>query len=164
MSNQWKNLGIPHKGWTLIEVIDVREGGQEEWETDYETCMMCGNEKIRFVHIVTHIELGEELRVGCICAEKMTNDYINPKNQENNLRNRASRRKTWLNREWKRSKKGNKYLKFDGHILTIFQDPKSQQFKCKIDEKYGTKTYTDIAKARIGLFNKLEELKRKSEW
>ena len=70
MANFWKQHGIPHKGWTLVDVIDVREDGQSEWETDYETCMMCGNEKIRYVHILEHPEVDEEFRVGCTCAEK----------------------------------------------------------------------------------------------
>jgi hypothetical protein len=96
MANFWKQQGVPHKGWTLVDVIDVREDGQPEWETDYETCMMCGNEKIRYVHIVEHPEIEEEFRVGCTCAEKMTSDYLNPKRREKELRNKASRRINWL--------------------------------------------------------------------
>lgn len=30
MANFWKQHGIPHKGWTLVDVIDVREDGQSE--------------------------------------------------------------------------------------------------------------------------------------
>lgn len=73
----------------------VREDGQAKWETDYETCMMCGNEKIRYVHIVEHAEVGEAFRVGCTCAVKMTNDYLNPERRERELRNRANRRINW---------------------------------------------------------------------
>ncbi len=40
MSNYWNISGVPHKGWNLIDVIDVREDGQSEDETDYEICMM----------------------------------------------------------------------------------------------------------------------------
>jgi hypothetical protein len=100
MANYWNQEGVPHKGWSLDTVIDVREDGQEEWETDYESCMMCGNEKIRFVHIVSHPEINEEFRVGCICAEKMTGDYVNPKRREQDLQNRARRRANWSNKNW----------------------------------------------------------------
>ncbi len=96
--NYWNQPGIPHKGWVLEDVIDVRENGETEWETDYESCMMCGNEKIRFVHIVSHPEVDDDFRVGCICAEKMTGDYVNPKEKEKQLRNRANRRGTWVKR------------------------------------------------------------------
>jgi len=115
MSNYWNIPGIPHKGWSLIDVIDVREDGQDEDDTDYETCMMCGKEKIRFVDILDHNEVKEEFRVGCVCAEKMTSDYTNPKRLENDLRNKAARRTNWITKEWKYSKNGNQYLNKDGH-------------------------------------------------
>jgi hypothetical protein len=40
MANLWNTSGIPHKGWTLMSVIDIREYGQSADETDYEVCMM----------------------------------------------------------------------------------------------------------------------------
>ena len=100
MPNHWKQFGVPHRGWQLKDVIDIREEGQAEWETDYETCMMCGNEKIRYVHIVTHEEVCEEFRVGCNCAERMTEDYLNPERRERELRNRANRKTNWKNKQW----------------------------------------------------------------
>ena len=57
--------------------------------------MMSGNEKIRYVHIVEHAEVGEAFRVGCTCAEKLTNDYLNPERRERELRNRVNRRINW---------------------------------------------------------------------
>ncbi|NBA88907.1 hypothetical protein GVN16_24240 [Emticicia sp. CRIBPO] len=77
MANYWNRNSIPHKGWTLIDVIDIREEGQKESETEYETCMMCGNEKIRYVHIVENEEVGEVFRVGFNYSRKMTEDYAN---------------------------------------------------------------------------------------
>lgn len=53
MTNYWKKSGIPHKGWILKYVIGVRQDGESEDETDYKTCMMCGNEKIRYVDLET---------------------------------------------------------------------------------------------------------------
>jgi hypothetical protein len=43
MSNYWKVAGVSHKGWQLIDVLDIRDEGQSEIETDYESCMMCGH-------------------------------------------------------------------------------------------------------------------------
>ena len=60
-------------------LIDIREDGQSVEETEYETCTMCNNERIRFVYIVSHKDFREVLKVACVCAEKMTNDYVNPK-------------------------------------------------------------------------------------
>ena len=164
MTNHWKHQGIPHKGWTLEDVIDIREDGQEEWETDYETCMMCGNEKIRYVHILTHPDIDEEFRVGCICAENMTDDYVNPQQREKELRNRTNRRINWTKKEWKRSKNGNYYLTVQGHHLLIYRDKKSKKFKVKIGDIFGKKTFDNLDKAKVAVFNGIEYLKESGDW
>jgi hypothetical protein len=162
--NHWNQSGIPHKGWTLKDVIDVREDGQEEWETDYETCVMCGNEKIRYVHIVTHPEIQDEFRVGCICAEKMTNDYVNPRDRERELRNRTNRRTNWKNKQWKRSKNGNYFLTVQEHHLLIYRDKKTNKYKIKIGDTFGVKSFEDLSKAKIAVFNGIEYFKKRGEW
>lgn len=164
MANYWKQHGIPHKGWKLIDVIDVREDGQEEWETDYETCMMCGNEKIRYVHIVEHFDVTEEFKVGCTCAEKMTSDYINPEKRERELRNRATRRANWIKKQWKISKNGNHYLNIDDRNLLIYRDEKTRKYKVKIKDTFGQKTFDTLEKAKIAVFNGMEYLKEHNKW
>ncbi len=164
MANFWRQHGVPHKGWTLVDVIDVREEGQPESETDYETCMMCGNEKIRYVHILEHPDLNEYFRVGCTCAEKMTNDYINPERRERELRNRASRRINWTKRQWKRSKNGNYFLNIDEHHLLIYRDKGTNKYKVKIGETFGKKTFDTLDKAKTAVFNGIEYLKEKGNW
>ncbi|WGQ16719.1 hypothetical protein [Sphingobacterium faecium] len=138
-----------------MTVID----GQPEWETDYETCMMCGNEKIRYVHIVEHAEVGEESRVGCSCAEKMTNDYLNPERRERELRNKANRRVNWTKKDWKWSKNGNHFLNIEEHHLLIYRDKETNKYKVKIDETFGMKTSDTLEKAKIAVFNEIEYLK-----
>lgn len=164
MNNHWNLPDIPHKGWRLLDVIDIREDGQSVEDTEYETCMMCGNDRIRFVHIVEHAEIDEEFKVGCDCAEKMTNDYVNPGKLERNLRNRAIRRSKWISKEWHENENGNQYLKKDGHYFLIFKDTKSQKFKCKIDKIWGKKFFHTIEEAKAATFNGIYYLKEKKEW
>lgn len=164
MNNHWNLTDIPHKGWRLLDVIDIREDGQSVEDTDYETCMMCGNERIRYVHIVEHNEIDEEFRVGCDCAEKMTNDYVNPGKLERNLKNRAVRRSKWISKEWHFNEKGNQYLKKDGHYFLIFKDTKSRKFKCKVDEIWGKKFFNTVEEAKAAVFNGIDYLKEKEEW
>jgi hypothetical protein len=57
-----------------VDVVDLRADGEPADETDYATCQMCGNEKIRYVHIMEHPDLEENFEVGCVCAEKMSDD------------------------------------------------------------------------------------------
>jgi len=164
MSNLWKQSGVPHKGWTLVDVIDIREDGQSEDDTPYESCMMCGNEKIRYVHIVTHDEIDEEFRVGCICAENMTNDYVNPKRLERDLRNKANKRRTWLKKEWKVSQNGNRYLNYNDHHLLIYRDKKTDKYKVKIGEIFGKKKFDTIQEAKNAVFNGILYLKDNDQW
>lgn len=164
MANYWKQQGIPHKGWTLVDVIDIREDGQTKWETDYETCMMCGNEKIRYVHLVEHTEINEGFRVGCTCAEKMTNDYINPERRERELKNRAKRRIIWTKKNWKRSKNGNYFLNIEERHLLIYRDKKTNKYKVKIGETFGNKIFDSLEKAKIAAFNGMEFLKDNGKW
>jgi len=164
MSNYWNIPGVPHRGWTLINVEDVREEGESEEETDYESCMMCGNEKIRYVHILEHPDINEEYRVGCVCAEKMTGDYVNPGQREKELRNRSNRRLTWLTRKWKTSAKGNDYLNIDDHNVSVMYDEIKDTYKCRIDGTFGTLKYPTKKAAKMALFKKIEHLKEHSKW
>ena len=164
MANYWKEQGIPRKGWILVDVIDIREDGRSELDTNYETCMMCGNEKIRYVHIVKHVEITEEFKVGCTCAEKMTNDYINPEKRERDLRNRANRRVNWRKKDWRVSKNGNYFLNIEERHLLIYKDKKTNKYKVKINEQFGYKTFDTLEKAKIAAFNGMEYLKDKGKW
>ena len=50
----WNIQGIPHKGWECVDVIDLADQFVNEDDIVYERCEMCGNEKIRYVHIMHH--------------------------------------------------------------------------------------------------------------
>lgn len=96
--NRWDQPGVPHKRWHCVDVVDLRADGESGDETDYATCPMWGNEKIRYLHIMEHPDLDESFGVGCVCAEKMSGDYEGPRRREAKLRNRAARRPRWLQR------------------------------------------------------------------
>lgn len=116
---------------------------------------MCGQEKIRYVHIMEHKGYGK-LNVGCICAEKMSNDYTGPKEREKPLRNRTNRRKKWLTREWKQSQKGNDYLNIRGHNIGTCRKRKGWSFW--IDRKFFSNIYKTEEKAKLALFQVFEEM------
>jgi len=164
MANYWKTPGVPHRGWSLTDVIDVREDGQPECETDYETCMMCGNERIRYVHVVKHAEVDREFSVGCDCAEKMTNDYVNPKKKEKELRNRVNRKNNWAKRSWKTNSNDNSYLKMDGHYLLIYTDRKTGKYKVKIDDVFGRRSFGSLKEAKSAALDGVEYYKREGRW
>jgi len=156
--NRWDQLNIPHKGWNCDDVIDLREDGSSVDETNYATCQMCGNEKIRYVHIMSHPNFSECLEVGCFCAEKMSNDYIGPRQREKELKNRANRRLNWLKRKWKISRqRGNPYLKLgDTHLLIFRKNTNPVSWGYKVGDHFGDGSYSSIDKAKLALFDAYE--------
>jgi hypothetical protein len=150
--NRWDVAGVPHKGWACIDVVDLRGDGTRADETSYETCQMCGNEKIRFVHVMAHADVDEPYRVGCICAEKMSGDYQGPRRREGRLRNRAVRRSRWLDRRWRVSAKGNPFLNIEGHNLGVYKT-KAGRWGYRIGNRFGQRTYAALDEAKLALFD-----------
>ena len=112
---RWSQEGIPHKGWRYVDVEDVCEGLAGDNERVYEQCQMCRNERIRYVHILTHPEFDGEIRVGCDCAAKMTDDYVNPQQRERDLKNRLNRKKNFVKQDWYvHPRSGNLVLPYKG--------------------------------------------------
>lgn len=145
--------GVPHKGWSLTAVADLQlDEGRAFGE--YDECEFCGKEQIRYVHTLAHPEYADSIRVGCVCAEHLTADYVNPKQRENELRNRAARRDKWTRRAWKTSAKGNPYLETrDGHHIVVF--PVSSGCMLRIDGRKGRKIYPNVAAAQLASFDYL---------
>lgn len=164
MTNHWEKLTYPHIGWNLINVIDVLDGKKNTNQSQYGNCNMCGREQIRYVHIIKHVLIDNELRVGCICAGKMTDDFHNPRIKENALKKKSSRRKNWGKKNWKVSLKGNLYLKISNHCITIFTDKYNGKYKVRIDETIGKQFFNDIEAAKIAAFNGIEYFKERGEW
>ncbi len=118
--NLWDVKGVPHRGWECESVIDVGEWAGTGDEIEYEQCEMCGNERIRYVHIMKHRNYPKKLGVGCVCAEKMSGDYVNPRKEENAIKNRALRRCNFLQMPWKYNPHKETYSKkYKGRYITI---------------------------------------------
>lgn len=159
--NYWNNPNIPHKGWQCIDVIDLADYSENDDEIIYEQCDMCSNERIRFVHIMVHPYVQEQLHVGCVCAEKMTEDYVNPKNNERALRNRATRRSNFNRVEWNFNANKNTYSKkYKGQYITIVKS-KYGNFGVFFDGKnfweYKNQKINDFRTAEIVAFDVFEE-------
>ena len=150
--NRWDQPGVPHKGRQCVDEDDLRADGETAHETKYATSQICGNEKIRYVHIMEHPDLDENFDVGCVCAEKMSGDYEGPKRREAKLRNRAARRTRWLQRRWRVSAKGNSFLNVDGHNLGVHMN-KFKRWGYRIGSRFSTKTYATKDEAKLALFD-----------
>jgi hypothetical protein len=74
----WSRPGVPHRGWTCVDVEDLGEPD--------EVCEMCQTAEIRYVHIMQHPDWEGELRVGCVCAGRMEEDYKRAEAREAELK------------------------------------------------------------------------------
>src|SRR5206468_565499 len=66
---------------------------------------------------------GMHIKVGCICAQHLTDDFTNPKLRERDLKGRAGRRLRWPALNWRSSNKGNLYLKKGGMVIVLKRGP-----------------------------------------
>lgn len=159
MSGLWDSPGTPHKGWVCVDVIDLEPADENE----YSTCEMCGKEHIRYVHIMVHDDHAG-LDVGCVCAEKMTGDYINPKKQEQRLRNRAARKTKWLKRKWRTSAKGNSFINAEGHNLIVFPNKfHASKWSFGIDGIFSNRKFDSEAEAKLAMFDEFWKLLQADE-
>lgn len=142
--NRWNTPGIPHKDWTCIEVEDLEDA--------VHTCEMCGQESIRYVHHMWH-DASPNLKVGCVCAEKMAQGY-DGKAAEARVRNRASRRKTFVNSGWKRSKNGNFYRKKNGSLVVVGEG--QYGVFASVDKRFLRGKFTTIEAAMVAAFNEID--------
>jgi len=108
---KWSEPGVPKKGWTCTGIDDLEEPSQ--------VCEMCESAEVRYVHFMEHPNYPNVLAVGCVCAENMEEDYFRPREREKRLRTLARRRRTWGNREWQWSARGNPYLNAEGYNLVL---------------------------------------------
>lgn len=119
---RWNKEGLPHKGWEYVDVVDLAEYTEPGDPIPYEKCEMCGNENIRYAHIMRHPDLDGEIHVGCVCAEKMTDDYVNPQMRETALKNRIKRLKSFNKVPWNvNASKGSYSKRYKGECITIMK-------------------------------------------
>lgn len=112
-SGKWSQPGVPHKGWQFQSMEDLGEPS--------ETCQMCETQTIRYVHYMQHPDYEGVLGVGCVCAERMEENYTAPKERENQLRQKAPRLTKWMQREWRRSSKGNAFINHMGFNIVLYR-------------------------------------------
>lgn len=158
---KWSEPNVPHKGWSCVDVEDLGSPS--------EICEMCETTEIRYVHCMTHPSYNCTLRVGCVCAEHMEEDYVNPRRRERQLRNAAQRKKKWLSRHWAISAKGNSYLNTDGFNIIIFEKSNGCWGGKLTDRRTGKSllskhTYASEDQAKLAAFDAMIHLKNKHGW
>lgn len=165
VSPRWDKPGLPRKGWECFDVEDRKDR--------YFTCEMCGFTKVRYVHLMFHHDCSEIIRVGCVCAGHMEENYSAPKERERELRNRAARlgrlrerhshaRMAWtFDWGWKTSAKGNLWRNAEGLRIVVFPSHHSDDaWDTLIGEEFGKHPHPTQEEAMLATFDRLFPLDR----
>jgi hypothetical protein len=158
---KWSEPGVPHKGWSFVDLEDL--------ESPDAVCEMCEIQQIRYVHIMRHPDYEGLLRVGCVCAEKMEDDYVGPRLREKKLRLVAGRKKRWLTRKWRTSARGNSYVNTDGFNITLYTNRDGSWGGRILEPATGRseasrKRYPSQNAAKLAAFERMIFLKTKHGW
>jgi hypothetical protein len=156
----WKTPGFPHRGWDCVDVIDLNPDNLPSECVDYESCEACGHYPVRFVHCLVHDEWVDEARVGCVCAERLTGDYVNPKRHEAELRRRSTARARWASRRWRHSARGNAWVKVRGHHVVVFPSLASEGWTFAVDGVVSRRTFPDERAACLASYDGYEYMSR----
>ncbi len=113
MTGKWAVAGVPHTGWSCAGISDL--------DDDRAVCEMCELAEIRYAHHMTHPGWPDSLAVGCICAGFMEQDRERAQSRERTFVNEQARRRTWLTRKWRRSRRGYEFLNTDGFNIVIYE-------------------------------------------
>ena len=100
-----------------------------------------------------------EIRVGCICACKMTGDYDTAPEQERKIRNRSARRRNFLKQEWEKNYKGNYVLRYKGRHITAISRNGAYGFVCDGNWawKYRGRRIMDLDTLKIAAFDAFDK-------
>lgn len=155
MAGRWDKNGLPHKGWSCV--------GMEDLGSPDGVCDMCGKEEIRYVHFMEHPDVDGTVSTGCICAEKLEDEYGHERSRarrrEARLKSAAGRRSRWPDLQgWRRSQKGNVHIRKGGRHVVIFAS--GSRFKFLIEGTKGSRyfsprSYGDVEEAKLSAFDEL---------
>ena len=141
---KWSVPGIPHSGWTCIDVTDLGDIGP--------ICEMCETQAIRYVHTMENPRYPHPLECGCICAAQMEREYEGAsvpikaaRDRESKLKNRAIRR---LNRERRQAQDDDQV----GRIISEAKSAKDSYYCAHYESeliRIGSEISTRAARSKI---------------
>lgn len=145
---------FPTEGWHFIECIDLQSTDPSGLvRTDCERC----NRQLRLVHKLVHDDWPRPIFVGQCCAIRLAGFYV--KDWEREARNRANRRRSFLNTaRWKHNVAKNTLTrKARGVRVTVF--PASWGFGLFVGDERGSISATQ-AEALNAAFTILDKVGR----
>jgi hypothetical protein len=114
-----------------------------------------------------HSEYNDILGVGCVCAGHMEGNLIRAKARDDLMKSRMNKRKKWLTRAWKTSKKGNSYIESDGYIIVMKKQGNLWSALIKnaneTFKKWSQRKYESVESAKLAAFVYLTKILAEQE-
>ena len=105
-----------------------------------------------------HVKTGRRLDCGCVCAGKLEGDIDKARKREAAFKNKEQRKINFKRRKWKRSARGNEYLKIKDHVIVILHYMYPKKWKFALDNVSNEKNFNTREECVEAAFNALEEL------
>lgn len=107
----WKGMEIPSEGWIYEYCYPMSRVSENRLNAclDYEMCQVCGNKRVRYIHLLYYPDDPHEplvIVVDRACAEKMTGDHVNPGKNERDILKKEMKDPDWLLHECLSSMEG----------------------------------------------------------
>lgn len=147
--------GCPKVGWQWLRAQDLFDTPGEKPPKN-KRCEFCKEEKVRFVHYVSHPDWKRTLAVGRKCAKTLSGD---PKvaATEKYLHDRAQHKNEFIHhKDWRPSAQGNFSIEYHGHHIVVVSY-RLGQFKLRIDDVPGKLFYKNAVAAMGKAFDVIEE-------
>lgn len=153
--NELKRWGAPLSNWHCDEIVDVRE---DDYEASLSECDLCGCDRVRYEHHMSHIEFPFPVVVGCICAGIMEGDILKAKERERLIRNRSKRKRHFVEKPWCPTPQGGYVRQYKKHDIYI--DPRGETYRVYVDggqiDRYKGKPITNLLAATYAAFNAID--------
>ena len=124
-----KEWHAPLDGWYCDRMYDVAEDDESPNTVVLTTCELCGCSSVRYVHVMQNSEYFEDIEVGCICAGIMEGNILGAKARDNDMKNRARRKRNFLKRKWYKTICGNLRTNYRGQEVYISKSKHGNGFR-----------------------------------
>ena len=142
-----KTSGFPKRGWQYLGCDDLIIANN--------LCEYCGEDHVRYVHILGHPDWPQSIETGCVFAANLGLAEDAGK-EERDTRNRASRLKRFIDSGWRVDRPGG-YIK-NYKCNRVLVRPFSWGYIYQINCRDFSDTVESLQLAKIGAFEALQKI------
>jgi hypothetical protein len=109
-----------------------------------------------------HPDYPDMLGVGSVCAGNMEEDYAAAQERERRAISIATRRKRWMEAEWRESARGNAFINRDGFNIVLYLRSGRWAYRIEesqTEEQWSVSGFASKDDAKLAAFNRFVDLR-----